>query len=127
MYSSLLSIACGAVLGAWIRWFVGLKFNPTLQHFPLGTILVNLVGGFIIGYAIAFFAHAQISANYKLFVITGFCGALTTFSTFSAEVIDLLQQQKYSWAIGLILIHVLGSLLCTVLGLLSYQWISQHS
>lgn len=54
MYSSLLSIACGAVLGAWIRWFVGLKFNPTLQHFPLGTILVNLVGGFIIGYAIAF-------------------------------------------------------------------------
>ncbi|CAG67348.1 MULTISPECIES: fluoride efflux transporter CrcB [Acinetobacter] len=126
MYSSLLSIACGAVLGAWLRWFVGLKFNSTFQNFPLGTILVNLVGGFIIGFAIALFANMQLSSNYKLFVITGFCGALTTFSTFSAEVIDLLQQQKYGFAIALITIHLMGSLLCTVLGLLSYQWLSQH-
>lgn len=126
MYSSLLSIACGAVLGAWLRWFIGLKLNSTFQNFPLGTILVNLVGGFIIGFAIALFANMQLSSHYKLFVITGFCGALTTFSTFSAEVIDLLQQQKYGFAIALISIHLIGSLLCTVLGLLSYQWLSQH-
>lgn len=84
------------------------------------------MGGFIIGFAIALFANMQLSSNYKLFVITGFCGALTTFSTFSAEVIDLLQQQKYGFAIALITIHLMGSLLCTVLGLLSYQWLSQH-
>lgn len=126
MYFPLLSIACGAVLGAWLRWFLGLKFNATFQNLPLGTILVNLVGGFIIGFAIALFANTQLSPNYKLFVITGFCGALTTFSTFSAEVIDLLQQQKYGFAMVLISIHVVGSLLCTVLGLLSYQWLSQQ-
>ena len=126
MYFPLLSIACGAVLGAWLRWFLGLKFNATFQNLPLGTILVNLVGGLIIGFAIALFANTQLSPNYKLFVITGFCGALTTFSTFSAEVIDLLQQQKYGFAMVLISIHVVGSLLCTVLGLLSYQWLNQQ-
>lgn len=79
MYYSLLSIALGSVLGAWLRWFLGLKLNPIYPQIPLGTVTVNLVGGFIIGFAIAYFAQSDLSPNYKLFVITGFCGALTTF------------------------------------------------
>jgi len=126
MYYSLLSIALGSILGAWSRWFLGLKFNATFENVPLGTLLANLIGGFIIGFAIAFFANTNLSPNYKLFIITGFCGALTTFSTFSAEVVGLLQQQKFSIAIFVICIHLLGSLICTILGLLSYQWIAQN-
>ncbi|MDV2438365.1 fluoride efflux transporter CrcB [Acinetobacter gerneri] len=126
MFYSLFSIAAGSVLGAWLRWFFSLKFNNQLTHFPLGTILVNLIGGFIIGFAISFFANSSLSPNYKLFVITGFCGALTTFSTFSAEVIALLQQQKFSYAVALIAIHLIGSLICTIIGIYSYQWISSH-
>ncbi|ENV35163.1 fluoride efflux transporter CrcB [Acinetobacter gerneri] len=126
MFYSLFSIAAGSVLGAWLRWFFSLKFNNQLTHFPLGTILVNLIGGFIIGFAISFFANSALSPNYKLFVITGFCGALTTFSTFSAEVIALLQQQKFSYAVALIAIHLIGSLICTIIGIYSYQWISSH-
>ncbi|MCH4243899.1 fluoride efflux transporter CrcB [Acinetobacter gerneri] len=126
MFYSLFSIAAGSVLGAWLRWFFSLKFNNQFTHFPLGTILVNLIGGFIIGFAISFFANSSLSPNYKLFVITGFCGALTTFSTFSAEVIALLQQQKFSYAVALIAIHLIGSLICTIIGIYSYQWISSH-
>lgn len=126
MFYSLFSIAAGSVLGAWLRWFFSLKFNNQLTHFPLGTILVNLIGGFIIGFAISFFANSSLNPNYKLFVITGFCGALTTFSTFSAEVIALLQQQKFSYAVALIAIHLIGSLICTIIGIYSYQWISSH-
>ncbi|MFW1646345.1 fluoride efflux transporter CrcB, partial [Acinetobacter guillouiae] len=90
----LLSIALGSVLGAWLRWFLGLKLNPIYPQIPLGTVTVNLVGGFIIGFAIAYFAQSDLSPNYKLFVITGFCGALTTFSTFSIEIVTLLQSGK---------------------------------
>lgn len=126
MYYSLISIALGSILGAWARWFLSLRFNATFANIPLGTLLANLIGGFVIGFAIAFFANSQLSPNYKLFLITGFCGGLTTFSTFSAEVVGLLQQQKFSMAIFLMCIHLLGSLLCTVLGMLSYQWLNQH-
>ncbi|MBP6191203.1 MAG: fluoride efflux transporter CrcB [Acinetobacter sp.] len=122
MYYPLISIALGSVLGAWLRWFFGLKLNPIFPNIPLGTVVVNLVGGFIIGFAIAYFAQSSLSPNYKLFVITGFCGALTTFSTFSAEIILLLQQGKWDYAVLSIVLHVLGSLLCTILGMGLYQW-----
>lgn len=126
MYYSLISIALGSVLGAWLRWFFSLKFNHYFPNLPLGTILVNLIGGFIIGFAISFFANSSLSPNYRLFVITGFCGALTTFSTFSAEVIGLLQDQKFSYAVALIAIHLIGSLICTIIGIYSYQLIHSH-
>lgn len=124
MYYSLISIALGSVLGAWLRWFLSLKLNPIYPNIPLGTVTVNFVGGFIIGFAISYFSQSSLSANYKFFIITGFCGALTTFSTFSAEIIVLLQSGKLGYAVTAILIHVFGSLLFTVLGMSLHQWLS---
>lgn len=124
MLYPLLSIALGAVFGAWLRWWVGLKLNPLFMNIPLGTVLVNLLGGFIIGFAVAYFSSSQLNPNVKLLVITGFCGALTTFSTFSIEMVELIQHGKWGYAFLLMSIHVIGSVLCTILGLLCYQWIS---
>ena len=77
MYISLLSIALGSVLGAWLRWGISLRFNSVFENIPFGTVFVNLIGAFIIGLAVSFFSNSSISPNYKLFVVTGFCGALT--------------------------------------------------
>ena len=124
MYYPLISIALGSILGAWLRWLIGLKLNPIFPAIPLGTVTVNFIGGFIIGFAISYFSQSALSPNYKLFVITGFCGALTTFSTFSAEIIALLQQGKLSYAIAAIVIHVIGSLVFTLIGMSLHQWLS---
>lgn len=127
MYYSLISIALGSILGAWTRWFLGLKLNAIYPDIPLGTVLVNLLGGFIIGFAIAFFAQSHLSPNYKLFVVTGFCGALTTFSTFSAEIIGLLQNGKLSLACLAISIHLIGSLVFTCLGMAAHHYLSSQA
>lgn len=127
MYYSLISIALGSVFGAWTRWFVGLKLNSIYPDIPLGTVAVNLVGGFIIGFAISFFAHSSLSPNYKLFVVTGFCCALTTFSTFSAEIISLLQNGKFSLACLAISLHLIGSLLCTFLGMAAHHYLTAQA
>ena len=124
MYYPLISIALGSILGAWLRWLIGLKLNPIFPAIPLGTVTVNFIGGFIIGFAISYFSQSALSPNYKLFVITGFCGALTTFSTFSAEIIALLQQGKLSYAVAAIVIHVIGSLVFTMIGMSLHQWLS---
>ena len=124
MYCPLISIALGSILGAWLRWLIGLKLNPIFPAIPLGTVTVNFIGGFIIGFAISYFSQSALSPNYKLFVITGFCGALTTFSTFSAEIIALLQQGKLSYAVAAIVIHVIGSLVFTLIGMSLHQWLS---
>jgi len=93
-------------------------FNATLKHIPLGTFLANLVGGFLIGIAVEFFSHnIQLSPEWKLLIITGFLGGLTTFSTFSVESVQLLQSGRLGWAAMLISIHVIGSILMTFLGL----------
>ncbi len=105
---------------------LGLKLNPIYPQIPLGTVTVNLVGGFIIGFAMAYFAHSDLSPNYKLFVITGFCGALTTFSTFSIEIVTLLQSGKWGMAMLAISIHLIGSLIFTCLGLAAYYWVAGH-
>ena len=113
-----LAIGIGAAFGAWLRWGFGLWFNPVLPALPLGTLAANLVGGYLIGLAIAFFIqHPTLSPEWRLLIITGFLGGLTTFSTFSAEVTNLLQQGRLAWAAGAISLHVCGSLLMTVLGL----------
>ena len=126
MYLSLLSIALGSVIGAWLRWGISLRFNSVFENIPFGTVIVNLIGAFIIGLAVSFFSNSSISPNYKLFVVTGFCGALSTFSTFSVEIVALLQASKFEYAISTIAIHVIGSLIFTVLGILSYQFFTNH-
>jgi fluoride exporter len=117
--TKLVAIGLGAAGGAWIRWGLGLIFNATLKNIPLGTFLANLVGGFLIGVAVEFFSHnTQLSPEWKLLIITGFLGGLTTFSTFSVESVQLIQSGRVGWAAILIGIHVFGSILMTVLGLI---------
>ncbi|MFA1030695.1 hypothetical protein ALP10_200085 [Pseudomonas syringae pv. helianthi] len=124
MLKSLFVIAIGASLGAWLRWLLGVKLNALFPTIPPGTVVANMVGGYIIGFAIAFLAASpSLSPEWRLLIITGFCGGLTTFSTFSAETVVLIQGGRLLWALGSISLHVLGSLAMTAAGLLSYQMI----
>jgi len=124
MLKSLLVIAVGASVGAWLRWLLGMKLNALFPAIPPGTVVANMVGGYIIGLAIAFLAASpSLSPEWRLLVITGFCGGLTTFSTFSAETVALIQEGRLLWALGSISVHVVGSLAMTAAGLLSYQLI----
>jgi CrcB protein len=113
-----LSIAAGAVLGAWSRWLLGLLFNRSGHLMPWGTLLVNVAGGFVIGMALAVFERRpDLAAAWRPFLVTGFLGALTTFSSFSAEVVGMLQQGRFALAAGNAALHLLGSLALTWLGL----------
>ena len=124
MWKPILAISLGAALGALLRWQLGLKLNSLFPTLPPGTLAANLVGGFIIGLAVAYFAQApDIAPEWRLLIITGFCGGLTTFSTFSVETVTLLQQGRLAWAMGEIAIHVSGSLLMTFVGLVSWHWL----
>jgi CrcB protein len=110
------------MLGAWTRWGLGAALNAVLPSLPLGTLVANLAGGFLIGVAVEFFLHhALISPEWRLFIITGFLGSLTTFSTFSAEAVELLSSHQYGWGILLIGSHLAGSLLMTLLGMLAVR------
>lgn len=112
------AVGAGAVLGAWLRWALSLGLNGVVPNLPLGTLTVNLAGGFIIGVAVEIFALYPVWApELRLFVITGFLGSLTTFSAFSAEAVGLLQRGQYGWAFALIAAHLLGSLAMTLLGI----------
>ncbi|MEH6486132.1 MULTISPECIES: fluoride efflux transporter CrcB [Pseudomonas] len=124
MLKSLVVIAVGASLGAWLRWLLGMKLNALFPTIPPGTVVANMVGGYIIGLAIAFLAASPtLSPEWRLLIITGFCGGLTTFSTFSAETVALIQEGRLLWALGSVSLHVVGSLAMTAVGLLSYQMI----
>jgi CrcB protein len=124
MWKPILAISLGSALGALLRWVLGIKLNSLFPTLPPGTLTANLVGGYIIGIAVAYFAQApDIAPEWRLLIVTGFCGGLTTFSTFSAEVVSLLQQGRLSWAMGAIAIHVSGSLVMTLAGLASWQWL----
>ncbi|POZ99584.1 fluoride efflux transporter CrcB [Pseudomonas sp. MWU12-2312b] len=127
MLKSLLVIALGASLGAWLRWLLGIKLNALFPTIPPGTVVANMVGGYIIGFAIAFLAASpSLSPEWRLLVITGFCGGLTTFSTFSAETVALIQEGRLLWALGSVSLHVVGSLVMTAAGLLTYQMIGMR-
>lgn len=126
MLKSVFVIALGAASGALLRWWLGLKLNSLFPAIPPGTLAANLVGGYIIGAAMAYFTSApQLSPEWRLLIITGFCGGLTTFSTFSAETLTLIQQGRLSMALGAIGLHVSGSLLATFAGLISWQWLAR--
>jgi len=118
MWKSILAIALGAALGALLRWQLGTRLNAIFPTIPPGTLVANLIGAYVVGLGIAFFAtFSAISPEWRLLVITGFCGGLTTFSTFSAEVTGLLQQGRVSWALGAVAAHVVGSVAMTFAGI----------
>lgn len=118
LLSASLAVAAGAVLGAWLRWGLAVWLNGTFTSLPPGTLVANLVGGYLIGLVIGLLALFPSAApEWRLFAVTGFLGALTTFSTFSAEVVGLMQQGRLGWAAATVGVHVLGSLAMTVAGL----------
>ncbi|MDE0856109.1 MAG: fluoride efflux transporter CrcB [Nevskia sp.] len=120
--SALFAVGTGSVLGAWLRWWLGLRLNALFPTLPLGTLAANLIGGYVIGVALGTLTHnLGLSPQARLFVMTGFCGGLTTFSTFSAETYTLLARGQLAWGLGEIAIHVIGSLVATALGVLSVQ------
>jgi CrcB protein len=117
-FLSVLAVGFGAFAGALLRWGFGALFNPLLPALPLGTLAANLLGGFVIGAALGLFTQFQsLPPELRLFVTTGFCGGLTTFSTFSAETVTLMLRQQYGWTAAIIGAHVVGSLLMTLAGI----------
>jgi CrcB protein len=112
------AVALGAALGALVRWGLGASLNHLFPALPAGTLVANLAGGYLVGLAVALFAQApQLPPEARLFVITGFLGGLTTFSTFSAEVLHALQAGRLGWAAATVSAHLIGSLALTLLGL----------
>jgi CrcB protein len=124
VWKSILVISIGASAGALLRWWFGLILDTLFPTVPPGTLAANLVGGYLVGLAIAYFGtNAAIAPEWRLLVITGFCGALTTFSTFSAEIVTLLQQGRVAWALGAAAMHVAGSVLATLAGIGTFAWL----
>jgi CrcB protein len=122
MVGGLVAVGAGAALGAWMRWGLSAWLNPRVPHFPLGTLAANLIGGYLVGFAVAYFgARHDLPHEARLFAITGFLGGLTTFSTFSSEVVQLLTQGEYVTGGGLALSHLAGSLLLTVAGIATFR------
>ena len=123
MWKSLAAIGIGGGLGALLRFWLGLRLNAHFPAIPPGTLAANLFGGYIVGVAIAFFAtYSALAPEWRLFVITGFCGGLTTFSTFSAEVVTLMQQGRALLALGAAAAHLVGSVLMTLAGIGTVVW-----
>lgn len=122
MITSALAVAGGAAAGALLRWWLGLALNAAWPHLPLGTLAANWIGGYLIGLAVGVFLHQPgLGPEWRLLVITGLLGGLTTFSSFSIEIVTLLQQGRWLWGLGAIGLHVGGSLALTGLGLLSAE------
>jgi CrcB protein len=127
MWKSILAICVGASGGALLRWVLGARLNHLFPTIPLGTLAANLVGAYVIGAAAAFFAFfSALSPEWRLLVMTGFCGGLTTFSTFSAEVTTLLRQGRLLWTCAAIGAHLGGSLLMTFAGMGTVAWAGQR-
>lgn len=117
-----LAVGVGAAFGAWIRWWLSVRINPVFLPLPLGTLVANLAGAYLIGMAVAFFAQqTALPAEIRLFAVTGFLGALTTYSTFSAEVVTMISGAQYGWALLTAALHLGGSLLMTGLGMFTFQ------
>ncbi len=125
MIAQFAAVGVGAALGAWLRWGLAAWLNARIAHFPLGTLASNLIGGYLVGFAVAFFvARQDLSPEWRLFVITGVLGGLTTFSTFSAEVTDLLAQGEWTHGFLLAAAHLVGSLVLTAAGFATFRVIA---
>ncbi|SOZ16823.1 molybdopterin cofactor biosynthesis [Cupriavidus taiwanensis] len=119
------AVGVGAAAGAWLRWGFSVLWNAINPAMPYGTLAANLVGGYLIGLAVGFFdTHAGLPPEWRLLAITGFLGGLTTFSTFSSEVVANLIAGDYGWAAMHLLLHLGGSLLLTALGLWTYRMLA---
>ena len=121
-FSAFLAVFGGAGFGACLRWWLGMALNPVFPTVPLGTLTANLLGGYLIGVAVAYFSfNASLPPEIRLLIITGFMGALTTFSTFSIEIVTLMTRGQLGWALAAIGAHLLGSLAMTALGILTVR------
>jgi CrcB protein len=117
-----LAVGVGAALGAWLRWMLNIGLNTVLPNLALGTLSANLIGGYLIGVAIEyFFQQGAVPLELRLFVITGFLGGLTTFSSFSAEAAELMMRAQYGWAALMISSHLIGSIAMTFLGIFTVR------
>ena len=126
MVRSFIAVGAGAAIGAWMRWGLSLWLAPARSPIPLGTLAANLIGGYIVGIALGWIIHRPgVAPELRLFLVTGLLGGLTTFSTFSAEVTELLQSERWAMACAAIALHVSGSLAMTLLGLLSWRWMAR--
>ena len=118
MIPSILAVSFGAAIGALLRWVLSVQFNPLFPALPLGTLAANLVGGYAIGVVLGWLGqHPELPLQVRLFLVTGLLGGLTTFSTFSAEVVTHLMEGRLGWALVLGTVHLAGSLALTALGL----------
>jgi CrcB protein len=124
MWRPFVAVSVGGMLGCLLRWCLAIFLNRYFPAIPPGTLAANLIGCYIIGMAIAFFTtYPAFAPEWRLFVTTGFCGGLTTFSTFSAEIVLLLQSGRAVWALGAVAAHVVGSLLMTFAGIATVIWL----
>lgn len=119
--SAFVAVGVGAMLGAWLRWGLTTWLNPVVPSLPLGTLAANIGGGYAVGIAVAFFSSSEINPEWRLAVITGFLGALTTFSTFSAESVQLLQAARYGAALVHSAMHLFGAIAATALGFATWR------
>jgi CrcB protein len=125
-FTAVLAICLGACVGALARWQLGLWFNTGEVLLPWGTLAANLIGGYLVGFCVALFnAQPELDPAWRLALITGFLGALTTFSSFSAEVVTMLSQARYGLALFTASVHLLGSLVLTVAGLKTFHWLAK--
>lgn len=121
MLYSVLAVSVGAAFGALLRWALGLALNWLYPAIPPGTLAANLIGGYLIGIAVTFFAgHPELPPQWRLLVITGFLGGLTTFSAFSAEVTELIEQGRLLAASLAASLHLGGSIAMTFLGIATW-------
>ncbi len=122
---SFIAVGVGAAVGAWLRWGLSLWFNAVLTNLPLGTLIANLGGGYLIGLAVGIFQdYPALSPEWRLLVVTGFLGGLTTFSTFSAEAMLLLQRSEYVWALAHTGFHLVGSIAFCIAGLATWRMLA---
>lgn len=122
---SWLAVGLGAAFGAWLRWGLTVFLSQLHSHIQIGTLVANLVGGYLIGLALGFFgSYPGLSPEWRLFAITGFLGALTTFSSFAGEAMTLLQRGEYGWALAHASLHLLGSIGCCIAGFATWRAIA---
>ena len=126
-FSGFIAVGGGAAVGAWLRWWLGLLLNPIFPTLPLGTLSANLLGGWLMGLALGFLSHYEsLPPEIRLLLTTGFLGGLTTFSTFSAETATLISHEQYGWAAIIVPVHVVGSVLMTLIGTAMMGMVLKH-